>query len=236
MKQLDEFIKIFNSLGRYQDIAEAFEVFLDHCLLPQKKGVLPQEIEECMKKIHHPEGEFLFMELKNILIDVKAKKDCYDLLGDFFMDSISRGHNGQFFTPDEIGNILARINIPQDAKLGEKVLDPACGSGRLLMAAHRRCRHLLLFGADTSRICCKMALLNMLMYGMIGEISHMNSLSNEFFEAYIIYVEQEGHLLIPYYIHTIDPQRSFIRLKTKTEWKEYWAKRKDCYEKMLHPI
>jgi type I restriction-modification system DNA methylase subunit len=66
----------------------------------------------------------------------------------------------------------------------ETILDPACGSGRMLLAAAKINRHNTFFGADLDGTCCKMALINMLLNSLQGEISHMKSLSKEFFRGY----------------------------------------------------
>ena len=70
---------------------------------------------------------------------------------------------------------------------GQTVIDPTCGSGRMLLAAAKRNRHALFYGADLDVTCCKMTLINMLFNSLTGEITHMNSLSNEFLPAKMLH-------------------------------------------------
>jgi tRNA G37 N-methylase Trm5 len=97
-------------------------------------------------------------------------------------------------------------------EIGQKVLDPACGSGRMLLAAAKRNRQALFFGADLDITCCKMALLNMLLNSLTGEIAHMNSLSNEFFTGYKIDTVVVSGYHMPLYIEFTDPELSNIWL------------------------
>lgn len=66
-----------------------------------------------------------------------------DVLGEFFEQHISHGRNGQYFTPAHICDFMASIThtdstadeIPVSRPL--RILDPACGSGRMLLAARK---------------------------------------------------------------------------------------------------
>jgi type I restriction enzyme M protein len=61
----------------------------------------------------------------------------YDPFGDayeVFIGSGIRGQEGQFFTPQNAADLLVSIITP---KPGEKIIDPACGSGTFLSAAAR---------------------------------------------------------------------------------------------------
>ena len=62
-----------------------------------------------------------------------------DVLGEFFEQNVSNGKNGQFFTPYLICVFMASITHSEaNASLGmpQRVLDPSCGLGRMLLAAH----------------------------------------------------------------------------------------------------
>lgn len=63
----------------------------------------------------------------------------------------------------------------------QSVCDPTCGSGTLLLAAAKTCadknqgRRPRCFGSDIDIICVKMAVVNMLMNSIPGEIAWMNA-------------------------------------------------------------
>lgn len=93
-----------------------------------------------------------------------------DVLGDFFEQHISNGRNGQFFTPFPICQFMASIahtDAAHDEAKPLRILDPACGSGRMLVAAHTVHKsHNEYYGIDIDRTCVKMAALNLFLNGM----------------------------------------------------------------------
>lgn len=104
-----------------------------------------------------------------------------DVLGDFFEQHISNGRNGQYFTPYPICHFMACVQSDNETAQKEKPLlisDPACGSGRMLIAS----RNTLgmgneFYGIDIDRICVKMAALNLFLNGVWpGEIMCANAL------------------------------------------------------------
>lgn len=95
---------------------------------------------------------------------------------------------------------------------GQTVCDCACGSGRMLLAAAKINRHVKLYGADLDNTCCKMALLNMLLNSLTGEIAHMNSLSNDFYTGYKVGTVLVDGFHYPYYIEFNKPEQSSIWL------------------------
>src|SRR5882672_8833056 len=59
--------------------------------------------------------------------------DVYEyLIGNFASDAGKKG--GEFYTPAEVSRLLARIVAP---KAGDRICDPCCGSGSLLIRASR---------------------------------------------------------------------------------------------------
>jgi type I restriction enzyme M protein len=106
----------------------------------------------------------------------------YDMLGDIYMELSSRSkasRMGQFFTPVELCTVIARITFdgqPEQAA-GKSILDPAAGSGRMLLAAHAlQPKVSLVAAADLDPICAKMCALNFWLHGIRGEVACMDSL------------------------------------------------------------
>ena len=115
---------------------------------------------------------------------IQNDTDWYDPFGDLYM-SIS-SHNakqsqGQYFTPEHICNFMVLCTDVGEKKSGQRMNDPACGSGRLLLAYHVRHLGSYLVGEDINRTCCLMTVCNMLMHGCIGEVIWHDSLRPEQF-------------------------------------------------------
>lgn len=126
-----------------------------------------------------------FPELLAILIMYmeKHKDDSSgnDLLGDFFEQELSHGKMGQYFTPFPICMFMTQITQEEETK-SMNVLDPSCGSGRMLMAHGKQSkqRHKY-WGIDIDPRCVKIAAINLFLNGLSGEIMCANALNPDDF-------------------------------------------------------
>lgn len=110
---------------------------------------------------------------------LEAYGDCAenyrDPMGDMFMEKISHGQHGQFFTPESICTLSAEILGVGDAKDGQTINDPTSGSGRMLLKALQIARSKghepILYANDLSMTCAKMCLLNFLFNSVDGEVT-----------------------------------------------------------------
>jgi type I restriction-modification system DNA methylase subunit len=101
-----------------------------------------------------------------------ASEGFCDPLGELYQQAISSGHNGQYWTPEHMCDMMAIITIGETLLDGQTIADPACGSGRMLLAAAKINRHAMLYGADLDITCCKMALVNMLLNSLQVKSPH----------------------------------------------------------------
>lgn len=62
-----------------------------------------------------------------------------DVLGDMFMECVSHGNNGQFFTPIHVADLMACMGENR-LKPKQSVCDSCCGSGRMLLSAVKNVR------------------------------------------------------------------------------------------------
>jgi hypothetical protein len=114
-----------------------------------------------------------------------------DLIGHIYeqyVDELERKRKGQFYTPPQVVNyILDQVGYEGPSIIGQRLLDPACGSGRFLVEAARRLVEVLqdrigfdkvsgitplelvnerlrnsLFGMDVNRFACFLAEVNLL--------------------------------------------------------------------------
>lgn len=125
----------------------------------------------------------LFSQAFSSLIMQMDRKPLVDPFGDYFEEYLSNAQNGQFFTPQNICDLMTSItHSPRAGKdtgreHDKRVYDPACGSGRLLLSSAKLNRTRSFVGADISYTCCLMTLVNLCLNSLNGEVLHMNSLS-----------------------------------------------------------
>ena len=129
-----------------------------------------------------------------------------DVLGEYFMEFLSFGRNGQFFTPMNICDAMARMTNP--VAESPRILDPACGSGRMLMSMAKLNRYATFFGADCDANCAKMTVVNMCLNSMYGEVAWMDSISNKWYGGWKIELTIHG---IPC-IRKISEEESYIHM------------------------
>ena len=100
-----------------------------------------------------------------------------DYLGQVYEEqAVANQYAGQFFTPEPVVELMAAITMPEVSD-DAIVHDPACGSGRMLVAGIRRNRMATFVGTDTDLICVHMTALNCLVRNATTWVIHGNSLS-----------------------------------------------------------
>jgi type I restriction enzyme M protein len=118
------------------------------------------------------------------LKDVEA-----DILGrayEYLLRKFAEGQGssaGEFFTPQEVGWLIARLLRPAE---GMSIYDPACGSAGLLVKAElvvkeaspKVKRPLRLFGQELNHITYAIAKMNMIIHDMEGEVAIGDTLRN----------------------------------------------------------
>jgi hypothetical protein len=103
-----------------------------------------------------------------------------DYLGRVYEEqSIVNHYAGQYFTPEPLVELMAAITMPDELPGTALVHDPACGSGRTLIAGIKRNRTATFLGTDTDLTCVHMATLNCLVRNANSWIIHGNSLTLE---------------------------------------------------------
>lgn len=126
-----------------------------------------------------------FQKAFGILIQetLETKKD---ILGEIFQAQITYGEHGQFFTPEHITDCMAQIVIDKDSPKKEVMNDPCCGSGRFILSVAKENPNCYFIGQDIDERCCKMAVINMFIFDLNGEIRQGNSLANKIDKRWII--------------------------------------------------
>jgi type I restriction-modification system DNA methylase subunit len=200
----------FERFAYGQSLHTAFTDLLDWALLPFKKFDSSEEQLAAFESFrNHPKVNQL-ITLITLIGDLS--EDFSDPIGELYMQAISNGHNGQYFTPEPICDMMSIISVGENSTPGQTVCDCACGSGRMLLAAAKVNRSMHLYGADLDLTCCKMALLNLLLNSLTGEIAHMNTLSNEFYRGFNVCTTRVDTHHLPYYVEFTEAEQSHIWL------------------------
>lgn len=103
-----------------------------------------------------------------------------DILGDLFQGSITYGERGQFLTPAPICRMMAQMSVPiEDTGLEGRrtVNDPACGSGRMLLAVADQQPHWHFVAHDVDIRCVHMTAINLALRNLYGHVVHQNTLT-----------------------------------------------------------
>lgn len=179
-----------------RDKASVFHDFLTIIVCSLSWGMKEELYLSTVKRYSKEEVE-LFVQAFAALVISMQEHPLEDQLGDYFQTYISRGHNGQFFTPTCICDFMASILKPKDT---ETVCDPTCGSGRFFLATAKVSRNRTFFGADISEDCCLMTLINMCLNDLTGEVWHMNTISGETWKAW--QVRRIPFVKLPYILET----------------------------------
>ena len=162
---LDSLQKAFNqitnsSLGTdsQDDFSNLFE---DVDLDSSKLGKTPDERNDKISKVIRKLNE----------IDFKLDEDENDILGDAYEYLISQFASsagkkaGEFYTPQEVSTILARIVTLNKDRL-KSVYDPTCGSGSLLLRVSKETEVADFYGQELNQTTYNLARMNMILHGI----------------------------------------------------------------------
>lgn len=101
----------------------------DDFTIDNKLGNTVDERNKKLVKLLNSIGDLNFGDYEENKIDLFG--DAYEYLMTMYASNAGKS-GGEFFTPQEVGELLAKIVI-MDKKSVNKVYDPACGSGGLLL-------------------------------------------------------------------------------------------------------
>jgi len=112
----------------------------------------------------------LLEDFNKPLLDMSPGKVSEDVIGNTYIYLIERFASdsgkkaGEFYTPHKISTLVAKLGRP---KQGDRICDPTCGSGGLLIEAAREVddRNFALFGMESNGSTWALARLNMVLHG-----------------------------------------------------------------------
>jgi len=112
----------------------------------------------------------LLEDFNKPLLDMSPGKVSEDVIGNTYIYLIERFASdsgkkaGEFYTPHKISTLVAKLGRP---KQGDRICDPTCGSGGLLIEAAREVddRNFALFGMESNGSTWALARMNMFLHG-----------------------------------------------------------------------
>lgn len=189
-----DLLKTFEKLSYAQQPAAVFSdlltvVIAQFCPPPHYQS----EHAEAVKRLGKKDliNQFVYALVQEYQSGIIDKGWC-DPWGDLYMELSSNYKSqsmGQYFTPVDICSMMAKMSIGEEEQISDKrINDPACGSGRTLLAAKAFHPNNYFFGEDLDPICCKMAVVNFAFHGCIGEVVEHNTLAGpkELFQGWKI--------------------------------------------------
>jgi hypothetical protein len=214
MTDIKKFAVAFNRIAHSKSEETVFTDYLDMVICALSGGKYEDEYLSIVKRYRREEID-MFCELMAEMLIVMDNHGAglVDCLGEFYQTNLSRGKHGQFFTPQHVSDFMAEITM--DKSVTDKTIhDPACGSGRMLLAAAKVSRDNYFTGADIDSRCAKMCVINLCLNGLRGEVAHMNSLSGEIWLCYAVEYLPVAHLRVPV-ITKLPPNTGIIYSNTR---------------------
>lgn len=186
MTDIQSFAATFSRIAHSRSEDTVFTDYLDMVICALSMGRYEEEYQSIVKKYKRGEIDLFCELMAQMLIvmdnDGAGLKDC---LGEFYQLHLSRGKHGQFFTPEHVCDAMAAMLINREDR-DRTIMDPCCGSGRMLLSAAKVSRNNYFFGSDVDPVCTRMAAINLCLNSMEGEVAWMNSLTLEHWGGYAI--------------------------------------------------
>jgi type I restriction enzyme M protein len=194
--ELKEAVKELDSLAYQRQYDTVFRDLIDWMIWEHQ---YPPTDEHPLKARKYNEEEIKrFLNIyKNIQEEIRNRtmlwadetdnnKTFYDGLGRMY-ELITSGYKssmlGQYFTPEPVVEFMTSILDIGSRDKFERVLDPACGSGRMGLCAashaHKKGTMVWVTMNDIDPICTKVTAVNMALHGVVGEALCMNGLDIE---------------------------------------------------------
>lgn len=201
---MNELIKKLQRIGSGKHHYRVFEEFVTISAITLQNAVLPKN-SPVFEKL---ENEYLALINDYSKADQQLICECFaqlvmlleeepkDVLGSIFMTmELGNERQGQFFTPDCVSQMMAKIQLGNISKLLEKqpfitMLEPTCGAGGMILAVVKdiisqgknpsQC--IWVQAIDISRIAALMCFIQLSLWNVPAQIIFGNTLSLEYRE------------------------------------------------------
>lgn len=203
---METLVKKLQAIGRNKHRYKVFEDFvtisaisLHNAGLPEQSQLFQRYEQEYLDIIHSYEqaDQQALVHCFALLVEVMDTAGMpKDILGQIYMDmDFGDAHQGQFFTPDHVSQMMAKMQMTNLPQLLEKqpfitATEPTCGAGGMLLAlagevinlGYRPEQHLWIQAIDISRIASLMCYIQLSLWHIPAQVIVGNSLTMEYRE------------------------------------------------------
>lgn len=118
---------------------------------------------------HHKLKDHFPKMLACLVNEMEEQLQCQtgnDVLGTYYENNIIKKGSGQFFTPWHLCTFMAASISGDMTDTPLRILDPCCGSGRMLLCGGKSMgKHHHFYGIDVDHTCVKMTAINLFLNG-----------------------------------------------------------------------
>jgi len=178
------FTDIQNSANGYPSEQDIKGLFDDFDTTSSRLGNTVEEKNKRLAAVLHGIAELNFGAFEKTKIDLFG--DAYEFLINNYAANAGKS-GGEFFTPQEVSNLIARLALYKQKKVN-KIYDPAAGSGSLLLQAKKHFdNHIIeegFFGQEINHTTYNLARMNMFLHNVNYDkfnIALGNTLTNPHF-------------------------------------------------------
>jgi len=160
------FTAIESSANGYPSEDDIKGLFADFDTTSNRLGNTVKDKSERLAKVLKRVAELDFNDFEGSQIDLFG--DAYEFLISNYAANAGKS-GGEFFTPQQVSKLIAMLAMHKQTKIN-KILDPACGSGSLLLRAKRQFdEHIIeegFFGQEVNHTTYNLARMNMFLHNI----------------------------------------------------------------------
>lgn len=192
-----QFLQTFQQIARHKHRYDVFRDFVILAATALHNGAVMDEARETEYVTttggYAPEDIEAFPKLLAILVEL-LQPEPRDILGPLYMElEIASREQGQFFTPPELSELMARMTFgpdllkPLETASFITVSEPACGAGGMVLSlvkvlieeGYDPAKHLWVQCVDVNRLAALMCYVQLSLWNVPAEIIVGNSLTLE---------------------------------------------------------
>lgn len=191
-----DFMRAFKETAPYKHRYEVWRDFITMAACALHNGLFKEETREAeylqIVKGYKSDDQHQFPKLLGLIITI-LDSEPRDILGPLYMElEIANKNAGQFFTPPELSELMARINFGETLEILDDqpfimLSEPACGAGGMVLACvkvlteqgHDPSQRLWVQCIDDDRVAALMCYIQLTLWNVPAEVIVGNTLTGE---------------------------------------------------------